>query len=232
MQTPCFDELTDAWKSAEEPFAANMYEGAVLPGTVHLHPGDTGAVFTAPHAVSHWRETRSKLADLNTGGMAMTLAASTGSTALVQAGAALRDGNWYEYAEFKGALRAELPTATAVLDLHGMRDNYGVDVCIGLGQDPAASGSLVQVVHDHLESAGLVVAVNDPFDAAFPGTVTSFCQRAGVPAVQLEMSRTVRTPGTAQSLAVMRALWAVAAQLRDTRTTAPALLPVAVAAHA
>ena len=127
------DALVRHWRLAEHSFAANHYSGEALPGRVRVERGTCGVVFTAAHAVAHFRDGRTKIADIGTGGLATALGVVAGATSIVQAGAALKDANWYPDAELKDHLARELPHTSAVLDLHGMRDNYGMDVCIGTG---------------------------------------------------------------------------------------------------
>lgn len=199
-------QLVQDWSAFEQQYQRNYYHGSHMPGTVHQAPGTTPVLFSAPHAVGHWRETRMKVADVGTGGLTDILHTLTGASTIVQAGAAIRDGNWYPNAELKRPLARALDGVNAVIDLHGMRDNYGIDVCIGLGALPETSVDLARILDTTLRKHGIQVAVNDPFNATHPGTVTSFCQSAGTPAVQLEIARKLRTPGTRQSLALVSAL--------------------------
>lgn len=200
------EAVTRQWSMEEPSFAANEYSGEALPGRVRRVTSSNGVYFTAPHAVAHWRETRHKIADVNTGGLALALAAELGAGAIVQAGAALRDGNWYPEAELKTHLSRELPNARVVLDLHGMRDNYGVDVCLGTGLNQAAAQPVIDVLAPAFADVGLRWGVNDPFDATPPGTLTNYCHAAGVPAVQLELARSLRTPGGGMANALIAAL--------------------------
>lgn len=200
------EAVTRQWTLEEPSFAANAYAGEALPGRVRRVSSRTGVYFTAPHAVMHWRETRNKVADINTGGLALALAAELDAGAVVQAGTAMRDGNWYPEAELKTHLARELSNARVVLDLHGMRDNYGVDVCLGTGLNKDQAQPVIDILGEELTRVGLRWAVNDPFDATPPGTLTNYCHAAGVPALQLELARSLRTPGSGMANAIITAL--------------------------
>lgn len=200
------DLLHDRWYEAEARFCANRYHGAAPADSVSAQCGTQPLLFTACHSVAHMREGTLKVADIGTGGLALTLAATTAAYSLVQDGRAHRDANWYEQCTFKEELAAVLPNVAAVVDVHGMKDSYDIDVCLATGGHPETSRHLLEDLYPRLVAAGLRVAVNTPFDATREHTVTSHCQRAAVPAIELELSRTTRTAGTEQASLLLRTL--------------------------
>jgi phage replication-related protein YjqB (UPF0714/DUF867 family) len=206
------------WDAAENMFSVERYMGAAAADTVHTQYGEVPILFSAPHAVAHLREGFLKLADLGTGGLAIALAQVTGGYAVAQAGMATRDANWYADSTYKTYLdkltvHADTVHADTVIDLHGMKDAYGVDVCIGTGRYSIASLDLLASLIEVLTDAGLRISINDPYDAMREDTVTSYCQRQGVQAIQLELSRTTRRQDSPQSAALVAALTELAASL-------------------
>src|ERR1043165_2357339 len=76
-----------------------------------------------------------------------------------------------------------------------MRNDHGVDICIGLGRSPNdASISLAACFVDAFGNRGVHVAINRPFSARRPSTITSFVQRLGATALQIEIAAKYRQP--------------------------------------
>jgi phage replication-related protein YjqB (UPF0714/DUF867 family) len=84
---------------------------------------------------------------------------------------------------------------TVFIDLHGMKDGHGADVIIGSGAGSPASMALAHRIAAHLHAAGVKT---DPdgakrgFGATKAATMTSWAQRLGATAVQVEISRSYR----------------------------------------
>jgi len=182
------------WAALEERYLNGRYDGTGRPDSLRHVPGPRPVLLTAPHAVTHIRDGARKPADMTTGGLAETLAELTGCIALTCDGTPTRDPNYDPDGPFKSRLDTLLPGTTAVLDLHGMQDTWGPDVCLARGLHPAGSADLLEVCRRELTASGFTVSVGDPYDANTPHTVTSYCQRAGVPAVELELARRIRNP--------------------------------------
>lgn len=197
--------LAREWNAAEQRYANDSYTGSGIEDQLDIARGLTPVLFTAPHAIAHPRNGAVKVADVYTGGLAMTLARALNANALVVAGAPSSDGNFDAHGPFKEALHDTLPRVDAVIDLHGMRDTWEVDVCLGRGALPHLSDELVDHLTHHLTAAGFRVGVDTPFNARRPTTVTTSAQRTGTAAVQVELARHTRNPqalpGTAHKLA-------------------------------
>lgn len=188
----------EQWAALEEHYTDPLYNGSAPKMSISVS-GDKGGIFifTAPHAVNHVREGQIKFADRGTGGLAELLALSSGNLALTADGPLDHDPNWDESAEipFKKKLLSLLKPDCIVIDLHGMKDKYGVDISIGLG--PAAnvtSKSLAETMQSSFMSIGLKVAVDWPFDGRRPGTITSFVQGNGFSGIQVEIAASLRYP--------------------------------------
>jgi len=112
-----------------------------VPGDFSVVETSGGRVlFTAPHAVCHYAAGtpgKVKGADVGTGDLAIKLAAESGSRALVaQApwpGNANADS--VSVCVFKQRVLRLLDDGlvTTVIDLHGMSERHGLDVCVGSG---------------------------------------------------------------------------------------------------
>jgi hypothetical protein len=190
------ESLVETWARLESRYSPGPYVGSPVPNELRTLEGSNGVVITAPHAVGHYRDGVRKGADRFTGSLAEVLAAASGSSALVLAGSGPGDPNWDAAHPFKDALLGLLARNAVVLDLHGMRDSYGCDVCVGRGMLPDASDSAeaARVVVDRCGSAGLTVWVDRPFDARRAETVTSFVQAQGGASAQIEIAARFRSP--------------------------------------
>ena len=192
----------DCALATEEARASGRYAGP-RPNLVRYTAATGGSgLVTAPHAVTHWRGELRKPADVGTGFLAEALAEATGWGTLIAEGEQGRDGNFDPGSLFQQQLRSLLREPPAgwtgssrpryVLDLHGMSDGYGPDVCLGTGRNSVLSRVLHDAVAAPLRAAGFEVSVDDPYDAASNPTVTRACHEMGVPALQVEIARRVR----------------------------------------
>src|ERR1700733_6476453 len=187
-----------SWLRNEERFAANSYTGAAAEDGVARKRGGSALILTAPHAVMHRRDGRSKLAEPGTGGLAMTLAAAFDASYVCVVGAQTQDAAWVSEHPFKVALMQLLTPTSIVLDLHGMRDEHETDVEIGLGAAPdARTHAYGQRLADALARFALRVAVNHTFKADRPGTITTTVQHRGARALQIEIAAALRPPNAA-----------------------------------
>ena len=115
------------------------------------------------------------------------------------------DANWDEYHPLKAQLErlGHVDEHSIYLDLHGMKDGHGADVIIGRGNRSAASSALAERVATHLEAAKVTTDSDGGkrgFGATKPGTMTSWAQRQGAAAIQLEISRSFRAAQSADKL--------------------------------
>jgi hypothetical protein len=209
-------DAVETWKTLIPRYESNDSNGAGAPGEI-LEVKGTGVLLSAPHAVRQLRDGRMKLADDNTGGLAEVVAAATGASLLVPQGRQDGDPNWDAAGDYRTRLLVYAQAGQTVLDLHGMRDDHGCDVCIGRGSAPS---EVVQRLAARLvelgESHGFVVSVDAPFSAG-GRTLTEAAQRQGGIALELELAKRLRDPVAqpelaAQSLAFLMTAVRVAAE--------------------
>lgn len=186
----------------EAPFRTGRYGGSQPAKSVAVNLAGT-VLLTAPHAVAQQRNGVRKPADVGTGSLAAIAARHSGASHLIATGFQYDDGNFADHGLFKDTFRDLLRSHAAVIDIHGMRADHGVDVCLGLGPDLSLSGELQHLAAALFRARGLSVVANSPFDAVFEGTLTATAHRHGVPALEIELAPALRD--VANSLAAATA---------------------------
>lgn len=190
------------WRELEQRYEAHRYDGASEKLSVRLQ-GNEGSpfVFTAPHAVNHIRERKVKYAERGTGGLAELLALSTDNLAVTVDGPLTYDPNWDQSPQlpFKKTLLSTLTDSQTVVDLHGMKDDYDIDFCIGLGNAPDDKAkSIAENLSAKLVTAGFRVSRDWPFDGRRIGTITNFVQDNGYSGFQVEIAARLRYPNISE----------------------------------
>jgi hypothetical protein len=187
-------------------YLANNCEGKIGDRHVDRFGVDARVVLSAPHAVRHFgRNGAAKAADAATGGLVRVISEQTQLVAVVASGgwtAANANHVVGEPCPYREVLADAVATDTVLFDVHGMTDDHGADICIGTGPFEELSAKAVSFTVEVMRGAGLVVAVNTPFSAAHPGTVTSWGQRRGLCAFQVEVCSALRRPWQSPETAV------------------------------
>ena len=189
------NDSAERWLQLERRFAARHYDGAPDHAATRHRVGTIPVLLTAPHAVNHHRNGIPKLADRRTGGLAELLHELTGATSLAAASRVPDWGRWADRDDdFTRLLRDDAERNRLIVDLHGMGDHHGIDVCIGTaGQRGIAIDTAVDALARAF--AAFEIAVDVPFSGLSPHTVTQFARRLGVGAVvQIELSARLRDP--------------------------------------
>ena len=212
--------LVRRWTELNAPFASNSNRGP-KEGPRWIVDWKGPLVVSAVHAVDHEREGSWKNTDAGTGGLAMALGEILGCSRVVVTRSVpmMGDANWDEYHPLKAQLEklAHVDEQSVYIDLHGMKDGHGADVIIGCGVNSPSSNALALRVAAHLEAAKVKT---DPdggrrgFGATKPGTMTSWAQRQGATAIQIEISRSYRAAQSADKLKE-RLITGLVAALRD-----------------
>ena len=200
------NSLVRQWTELNAPFASNSNRGPTE-GPRWIIDWKGPLFVSAVHAVDHERNGAWKNTDAGTGGLAMALSNVVGCSrvAVTRSVPMMGDANWDEYHPLKAQLEKleHVGESSVYIDLHGMKDGQGADVIIGCGKGSPASIALGQRVAAHLEDARIAT---DPdggkrgFGATKPGTMTSWAQRQGATAIQIEISRSYRAAQSADKL--------------------------------
>ena len=215
--------LVRRWTQLNAPFAANSNRGPKdgPRWTIDWH---SPLVVSAVHAVDHVREGGWKNADAGTGGLAMALGGTIGcsTVAVTRSLPMMGDVNWDGHHPLKSELErlGRIDQSTVFIDLHGMKDGNGADVIIGTGTGSAESIALANRIAAHLRAAKIATDANGVgrgFGATRATTMTSWAQRLGATAVQIEISRSHRAAQSPEKLK-QRLIVGLVAALRDEQT--------------
>lgn len=188
------NNAAEAWLEREQSYAVMNYDGEADADDVRHIDRRHPVLISAPHAVNHHRFGASKRADRRTGGLAEVVGEATGAGVLTAAGRVSEWGSWEERTDgFVRILRREALRRTLILDLHGMGDRHGTDVCIGTGGE---SGPALRRAVGCLDRqfAGYRVSIDDPFDGSQWYTVLQYGRELGIAVIQLELSASLRDP--------------------------------------
>jgi hypothetical protein len=221
------------WNEFNAPFASNSNRGP-KEGPRWIIDWRGPLVVSAVHAVDHVRDGRWKNTDAGTGGLAMALSQIVGCSKIAVARSLpmMGDVNW----DLDHPLKAQLEKlghvndSTVFIDLHGMKDGNGADVIIGTGARSPASTALARRIATHLETVGVTTDADGArrgFGATKATTMTSWAQRLGATAVQIEISRSHRSAQSPDRLK-RRLIAGLVAALRDEQARLAAIGAVAL----
>lgn len=181
------------WLDLEKTFETNLYNGESDPGDVLFVAGTRRPrlLLAAVHSVNHTRDGETKFADRGTGGLVLLLAEIVGCSALIIRGRDPGDANWDVNHSTRDVILSHFGLPGTIIDFHGMK-HRGIDLEFGTGHTTDYPHALL----DELKSSGhqYVVAVDEVFNGARPGTLTNWAQQAGYKACQLEISSRLRPP--------------------------------------
>lgn len=158
--------------------------------------GTKPLLISAPHATPHNRQGAVKKHEAMTGVLALVLAKVLGCSVILPTAIQNDDPNFdtNDNAPYKSKLASLLKDRPRLVDLHGMKDGWGSDICIGVGQSAdAGTKDLIAHLKEAAQELDLAVTVNQPFDSLHPGTISQFARTRGCLAAQLEISRDCRT---------------------------------------
>lgn len=183
---------------AEKKYAAHGYNGKETPNSVLFidNTKTSDLLIVAPHAVNHHRHGQPKVADMYTGGIAEKVAEKTGASVLTTTGEVSDWGDrWGNRDDQFSQILRDLPKNVRVVDLHGMTDDHDLKASIGTGPDPdkdtkAWATAISHSLGDDAKKNGAT------FDATAAYTDTSFLQKRGHVALQLELSLSERKSDT------------------------------------
>jgi hypothetical protein len=200
------NSLVRQWTDLNAPFASNSNRGP-KEGPRWIIDWQGPLVVSAVHAVDHERDGHWKNTDAGTGGLAMALSRVLGCSkiAVTRSVPMMGDANWDEYHPLKAQLErlGHIDERTVYIDLHGMKDGNGADVIIGTGSGSPPCIALAHRIAAHLEAAKVTTdpeGVKRGFGATKPVTMTSWAQRQGATAVQLEIARSYRAAHSADKM--------------------------------
>ena len=212
--------LVRRWTELNAPFASNSNRGP-KEGPRWMIDWRGPLVVSAVHAVDHVREGGWKHADAGTGGLAMALGeiVSCSRIAVTRSVPMMGDVNWDGHHPLKGQLEelGHIDESSVFIDLHGMKDGNGADVIIGTGAGSPASIALADRIAAHLQAAKIATDADGAgrgFGATRPTTLTSWAQRLGASAIQIEISRSHRATQSPEKLK-QRLIVGLIAALRD-----------------
>jgi len=159
-----------------------------------LLEGAGGAMISAPHATLQTRNGSIKCAERFTGMLCKLMHERIDCPVIYKTRHLRDDANHDPVSDYRDALcrYVKQRDIRLVLDLHQVKPERKVDVCIGtgFGRNLLGHTELVEQIADALRGRGIKnIAVDVPYAAINPNTVSAtVASRCRVPAVQLEIN--------------------------------------------
>ena len=184
-------DLTRDLRMLETSFSRNFYNGDALDAVRHSK-SDGYFLLTAPHATNRWAEGRRKFADQYTGAMVQLLGATAGQSWLATDGISSDWNYWDERNDpFKLALDDSLDEGKYLVNVVGVSARYGVDIYIGIGNDPREEDlEMAELIEDTF--GDFHVVTGGQFNAVSPKSVRTYARSTGSGAIQLELAPSMR----------------------------------------
>ena len=192
-----------------ERFTANDYRGQVGAPPFTLVDGAIPVLISAPHAVTHMRDSSIKPSDDYTGALALCVAEMTCAHAMVATHTYEGDPNWdaFECCTYKQALVDYVREhgIQLVLDVHGMPAASPDAIEVGsadgttVAAHPGADVCVARILRDelgpYLQRHAKAITLNERHAARGKNTVTSTAAReCSICAMQLEINTIFRVP--------------------------------------
>lgn len=194
MLNPNTNSYAKRWLQYEKPFSANHYNGVNPANLILASRLGNCVTLVAPHAVNTVWRGAGKLADRRTGGLVRLLADLTGCGYIARSATDTQPDSWENRSDvFAKTLYEACTQSNIILDIHGMGNNYGADMWLGVGNTPTEhQDRLVDLFLSVFSSA--TVAVGKPFSAASAHTVVSAVSGLPTAALQVELAASWRDP--------------------------------------
>lgn len=159
-----------------------------------LLDGAGGVMLSAPHAMLQTRNGSIKCAERFTGMICRMAHERIGCPVIYKTRHLRDDANHDPVSDYRDALCRFVNQhgIRMVLDLHQMKPERKVDLCIGTahGRNIMGRGEIVTAAEKAFHDRGVkVITLDNPFDASGPNTVSAtVASRCHIPALQLEIS--------------------------------------------
>jgi len=190
------NNLLDEWLALEEFFSINNYNPVGDSEVIYIEgrAKKPKVLFCAPHALNHYRDSQLKIADVFTGSLCQLLAKQTDQPGLVATLPTKHSDNLGFGHDYVSHIRNKVNDGVLIVDIHGMSDLHGYDICIGTGPNPSDRvNKLAENLTNDLSE--YKVSINYPFSASAKHTVTNFVQtNLRGDSIQIEIASRLRCP--------------------------------------
>ncbi len=156
--------------------------------------GTGGVLISAPHAMLQTRDGAIKCAERFTGMLCRLMHERIGCPVIYKTRHLRDDANHDPISDYRDALcrYVKQHDIRMVLDLHQMKPERKVDLCIGTakGRNLQGRGEITSIAQECFHQQGVKhITVDEPFDASGPNTVSAtVASRCHIPALQLELN--------------------------------------------
>ncbi len=152
--------------------------------------GRCQTLISAPHSVTQTREGATKLAETETGYLALHLN-NIGFPCIIKTSNCDDDANFDLDSSYKNFITNLKNKPRFLIDLHKMKWERDIDICIGTGENDVnllSKVNILPIIKNIFLDNNLKTAINNPFSANSPRTISKFCSNNGIPSIQLEIN--------------------------------------------
>lgn len=191
------NNLIEKWLELETIFSNNNYNPIGGDQVIYWEGSPISSqkvLFCAPHALNHYRDNQLKIADVFTGSLCQLLAERTDQPGLISVAPDKKVDNLGFGFEYINHIKSKVADSAMIIDIHGMSDAHGYDICIGTGPNPSAR---VKKLANNLacDLSDYSVSINYPFNAQSKYTMTNFIQTNLMgDSIQIEIASKLRRP--------------------------------------
>lgn len=189
-------DLLNEWLALEDIFAANNYNPNNDDEVIYIEGSSSRPIvmFCAPHALNHYRNNKLKIADIFTGSLCQILAKQSNQPGLISTLPTKNSKHLGFGKDYLDHVKDKTKKGAMIVDIHGMSDSHGFDICIGTGPNPSTrikdlAINLANTLPEYK------VSINHPFDGSPDYTMTNFVQNnLKGDSIQIEISSRLRRP--------------------------------------
>jgi len=184
--------LEDINRIEKVAFSENNYTGREESQFIVDFEEKSRVVLIAPHNISHVKGNGQPGApEVYTGSIALYLGRKKNIWTILQARSPISIGDSFSPV-FYNELESMMVSGKIYLDIHGAKNDYGFDICLGTGGN--ISNEQQDIIHIFKNIfKDFNVVVNEPFAANFKNSTPKLAEKVGSVGIQIEIARKLRS---------------------------------------